>query len=96
MSRLCQSSSAPGFILRHTGLEEAIGANPSPADSIAYAIVALSVGGILPGIVWVRMKNLVAVLIIHAAVNLLPNFAQFAKTFRELATSKLLATFDRS
>lgn len=72
---------APGFILRHAGLEEAIGANPSPADSIAYAIVVLSVGGIFFGIVWARTKNLFAVMIIHAATDLLPNFAQFVKTW---------------
>lgn len=72
---------APGFILRHAGLEEAIGPNPSPTDSIAYAIVVLSVGGILFGIVWARTKNLLAVMIIHAATDLLPNFAQFVKTW---------------
>lgn len=68
---------APGFILRHAGLEEAIGANPSPADSIAYAIVVLSVGGIFFGIVWARTKNLFAVMFIHAATDLLPNLKEF-------------------
>ena len=68
---------APGFILRHAGLEEAIGANPSPADSIAYAIVVLSVSGIFFGIVWARTKNLFAVMFIHAATDLLPNLKEF-------------------
>ena len=81
MALLFGLAHAPGFILRHAGLEEAIGANPSPADSIAYAIVVLSVGGILFGIVWARTKNLFAVMIIHAATDLLPNFAQFVKTW---------------
>ena len=72
---------APGFILRHAGLEDAIGPNPSAADSIAYAIVVLSVSGILFGIVWARTKNLLAVMIIHAATDLLPNFAPFMKTW---------------
>jgi membrane protease YdiL (CAAX protease family) len=81
MALLFGLAHAPGFILRHAGLEEAIGADPSPADSIAYAIVVLSVGGILFGIVWARTKNLFAVIIIHAATDLLPNFAQFAKTW---------------
>lgn len=81
MALLFGLSHAPGFILRHAGLEDAIGANPSPADSIAYAIVVLSVGGILFGIVWARTKNLLAVMIIHAATDLLPNFAQFVKTW---------------
>jgi membrane protease YdiL (CAAX protease family) len=81
MALLFGLSHAPGFILRHAGLEDAIGANPSPADSIAYAIVVLSVSGIFFGIVWARTKNLFAVMIIHAAADLLPNFAHFAKTW---------------
>ena len=81
MALLFGLAHAPGFILRHAGLAEAIGENPSPADSIAYAIVVLSVGGILFGIVWARTKNLFAVMIIHAATDLLPNFAEFLKTW---------------
>jgi len=81
MALLFGLAHAPGFIFRHAGLEEAIGTNPSPADSIAYAIVVLSVGGIVFGIVWARTKNLFAVMIIHATTDLLPNFAQFAKTW---------------
>ncbi len=81
MALLFGLAHAPGFILRHAGLEEAIGTNPSAADSIAYAIVVLSVGGIFFGIVWARTKNLFAVMIIHAATDLLPNFAHFAKTW---------------
>jgi uncharacterized protein len=81
MALLFGLSHAPGFILRHAGLSDAIGANPSAADSIAYAIVVLSVSGIFFGIVWARTKNLFAVMIIHAATDLLPNFAQFAKTW---------------
>jgi membrane protease YdiL (CAAX protease family) len=68
---------APGFILRHAGIEEAIGANPSPSDSIAYAIVVLSVGGIFFGVVWARTKNLLAMMFIHAATDLLPNLKEF-------------------
>jgi uncharacterized protein len=81
MALLFGLAHAPGFILRHAGLEEAIGAHPSAVDSIAYAIVVLSVSGIFFGIVWARTKNLYAVMIIHAATDLLPNFAQFVKTW---------------
>jgi CAAX protease family protein len=72
---------APGFILRHAGLEEAIGPNPSPADSIAYAIVVLSVGGIFFGVVWARTRNLFALMFIHAATDLLPNLKEFVATW---------------
>ncbi len=81
MALLFGLSHAPGFILRHAGLEDAIGANPSVADSIAYSIVVLSVGGISFGVVWARTKNLFAVMIIHAATDLLPNVGQFIKTW---------------
>jgi len=43
--------------------------------------VVLSVGGIFLGIVWARTKNLFAVMIIHAAADLLPNFGQFVNTW---------------
>jgi membrane protease YdiL (CAAX protease family) len=72
---------APGFILRRAGLAEAIGENPSPADAIAYAIVVLSVGGIFFGIVWARTRNLFALMVIHAATDLLPNLKQFVGTW---------------
>ncbi|MFN2622049.1 MAG: lysostaphin resistance A-like protein [Chthoniobacterales bacterium] len=77
MALLFGLTHAPGFILRHAGLEEAIGPDPSPADAIAYAIVILSVGGIFFGIVWARTKNLWAVMFIHAATDLLPNLKRF-------------------
>lgn len=81
MALLFGLAHAPGFILRHAGLEEAIGANPSPADSIAYAIVVLSVGGIFFGIAWARTKSLFAVMFIHAATDLLPNLKEFVKVW---------------
>ena len=48
---------------------------------MAYAIVVLSVAGIFFGIVWARTKNLFAVMFIHAATDLLPNFKQFVSTW---------------
>jgi membrane protease YdiL (CAAX protease family) len=81
MALLFGLAHAPGFILRNAGLEEAIGPNPSVADSIAYAIVVLSLGGIFFGIVWAQTKNLFAVMFIHAATDLLPNVKQFIQTW---------------
>jgi len=51
------------------------------ADAVAYAIVVLSVSGIFFGIVWARTRNLFAVMFIHAATDLLPNFKQFVSTW---------------
>jgi len=81
MALLFGLAHAPGFILRGAGIKEALGANPSVADSIAYAIVILSVGGIFFGIVWARTKNLLAVMFIHAATDLLPNLKHFVETW---------------
>jgi uncharacterized protein len=81
MALLFGLAHAPGFILRRAGLAEAIGENPTSADAIAYAIVVLSVSGIFFGIVWARTRNLFAVMFIHAATDLLPNFKQFVSTW---------------
>ncbi len=81
MSLLFGLAHAPGFILRRAGLAEAIGENPSPVDAVAYAIVVLSVSGIFFGIVWARTRNLFAVMFIHAATDLLPNFKEFVSTW---------------
>lgn len=81
MSLLFGLAHAPGFILRRAGLAEAIGENPSPIDALAYAIVVLSISGIFFGIVWARTRNLFAVMFIHAATDLLPNFKAFVSTW---------------
>jgi membrane protease YdiL (CAAX protease family) len=81
MSLLFGLAHAPGFILRRAGLADAIGENPSPIDALAYAIVVLSISGIFFGIVWARTRNLFAVMFIHAATDLLPNFKEFVSTW---------------
>jgi uncharacterized protein len=81
MALLFGLAHAPGFILRRAGLADAIGESPSAADAIAYAIVVLSIAGIFFGIVWARTRNLFAVMFIHAATDLLPNFKHFASTW---------------
>jgi membrane protease YdiL (CAAX protease family) len=80
MALLFGLAHAPGFILRRAGLSEAIGENPSVIDAVAYAIVVLSISGIFFGIVWARTRNLIALMFIHAATDLLPNFKQFVST----------------
>ena len=81
MALLFGLAHAPGFILRRAGLSEAIGENPSVIDAVAYAIVVLSISGIFFGIVWARTRNLFALMFIHAATDLLPNFKQFISTW---------------
>ena len=72
---------APGFIFRHAGTVEGLGANPSAWDAIAYSVVTLAISGVFLGIVWARTKNLFALIAIHAATDLLPNLPQFVRTW---------------
>jgi len=73
---------APGFIFRQAGGVEGLGPNPSALDAIAYSIVVLSVSGILFGVTWARTKNLFALMLIHAAGDLLPNFVNFVQVWQ--------------
>jgi membrane protease YdiL (CAAX protease family) len=82
MSLVFGSAHAPGFIFRQAGSVEGLGANPSALDAIAYSIVVLSVSGILFGVMWARTKNLFALMLIHAAGDLLPNFANFVQVWQ--------------
>jgi len=81
MSLIFGLAHAPGFIFRHAGEVEGLGPHPGAFDSIAYSIVVLAVSGVTFGIVWARTKNLFALMLIHAAGDLLPNFASFAQTW---------------
>ena len=81
MSLIFGLAHAPGFIFRHAGEVEGLGSNPSAIDAIAYSIVVLAVSGITFGIIWARTKNLFALMLIHAAGDLLPNFGTFVQTW---------------
>lgn len=81
MSLIFGLAHAPGFIFRHAGEVEGLGSNPSAPDAVAYSIVVLAVSGVTFGVIWARTKNLFAVMLIHAAGDLLPNFASFVKTW---------------
>jgi len=81
MSLIFGLAHAPGFIFRHAGEVEGLGSNPSALDAVAYSIVVLAVSGVTFGVIWARTKNLFAVMLIHAAGDLLPNFASFVKTW---------------
>lgn len=81
MSLVFGLAHAPGFIFRHAGEVEGLGSNPNAFDAIAYSIVVIAISGVTFGVIWARTKNLVAVVLIHAAGDLLPNFAGFAQTW---------------
>ena len=72
---------APGFIFRHAGAVEGLGANPTALDAVAYSITILAVSGVFFGVVWARTRNLFALMLIHAAADLFPNFSDFVKAW---------------
>ena len=81
MSLIFGLAHAPGFIFRHAGEVEGLGSNPSALDAVAYSIVVLAISGVTFGVIWARTKNLFAVMLIHAAGDLLPNFGSFVQTW---------------
>lgn len=81
MSLIFGLAHAPGFIFRHAGEVEGLGSNPSALDAIAYSIVVLAISGVTFGVIWARTKNLFALMLIHAAGDLLPNFTAFVQTW---------------
>jgi membrane protease YdiL (CAAX protease family) len=81
MSLIFGLAHAPGFIFRHAAEVEGLGSNPSALHAVAYTIVVLVISGITFGVIWARTKNLFAVMLIHAAGDLLPNFAGFVQTW---------------
>ena len=82
MSLIFGLAHAPGFIFRQAGNVEGLGANPSAPDALAYSVVVLAVSGILFGVIWFRTKNLLVLMLLHAAGDLLPNFSSFIKVWQ--------------
>jgi membrane protease YdiL (CAAX protease family) len=72
---------APGMVLREAGVVEGLGASPDWATAAAYTITVQSVAAFYLGIFWMRTRNLPAVIIIHAATDLMPNLSDFMKPF---------------
>jgi membrane protease YdiL (CAAX protease family) len=72
---------APGMVLRGAGEIEGLGASPDWATAAAYVIVVQSVAAFYVGIFWLRTRNLPAVMIIHAATDLLPSLREFVGPF---------------
>jgi len=81
MSMIFGLAHAPGFIFRQAGELEGLGPHPSSLEAIAYSIVVLAISGITFGVIWARTKNLFALMLIHAAGDLLPNFRSFIRAW---------------
>lgn len=66
---------APGLYFRIGQTIEVIGPSPSPLLAIGYSIVIVSVTGFYLGVLWARTKNLVVLVLVHAAFDLIPMLA---------------------
>lgn len=65
--------------VRFLSIMEALGSSPSLWEAIAYSLVAPSISGVFFGVIRVRTKDLLALMMIQAAEDLLPTLAEFLK-----------------
>ncbi len=72
---------APGFYLRPQATMEALGPHPSVVGAIAYSIALTSLAGLFLGVLWLRTRNFVVVVLVHAAGDLLPGIVPFVAAF---------------
>jgi membrane protease YdiL (CAAX protease family) len=71
----------PGLVLRgHPGVD---GYSTDPIRVIAFTIGVLSPVAVLFGTLWARTRSLLLIVLLHAAVDVLPNLSDFVKTWAE-------------
>ena len=68
-------------VLRGAGTITPAGESPSILLGVGYSVVTLSVTGFFVGIIWARTKNLLVLMFIHAAGDLLTNFGGLVEAF---------------
>jgi membrane protease YdiL (CAAX protease family) len=68
----------PGLYLRGGGEE---GHSASLVQVIAYAVAVLSPAGLFLGFIWARTRSLLLIVLLHGLVDVLPNTADFARTW---------------
>lgn len=73
-------SHVPGLYLREDAAWLGVG-HPTLGWAMAYAIAVLAPPGVFFGILWARTRSLVLVVVVHAAIDLLPNLADFVRTW---------------
>ena len=82
MALLFGLAHAPGLYLRSSLTHEGLGAHPSFLMAVGYSIVVTSVTGFFLGVLWARTRNFAAVVLIHAAGDLLPNLLPMMHSLR--------------
>ncbi len=81
MALLFGLAHAPGFYFRTGKTLEALGPHPSALMAVGYAIVVTSATGFFLGVLWARTRNLLLLMVIHAAGDLVPNLASMLKNW---------------
>ncbi len=81
MALLFGLAHAPGLYYRSGATQEAVGTHPSWLMAIGYSIVITSVAGFFLGVLWARTRNLLLLMIVHAAGDFIPNFVSMLKTW---------------
>jgi len=72
---------APGYVLRSAGVADALGTHPSALDATAYALVVPAVASFLFAFLWLHTRNLYVGILIHAAMDTLPNATRMAQAW---------------
>ncbi len=72
---------APGLYYNSAATQEAVGTHPSWLMAIGYSIVITSVAGFFLGVLWMKTRNLLLVMIVHAAGDFIPNFVPMLKNW---------------
>jgi len=72
---------APGLYYRTGKTLEAVGPHPSWLMAIGYSVVVVSVPGLFMGVLWSRTRNLLLLMTVHAAGDLVPQLAPMLKTW---------------
>ena len=70
---------APGLVLR--GTPDTDGYSTDPIQVVAFTIATLSPVALLFGTLWARTRSLLLLVLLHAAVDVLPNLADFVRTW---------------
>jgi len=70
---------APGLFLR--GTADTDGWSTDPVQVVAFTIATLSPIAVLFGVLWARTRSLLLVVLLHASVDILPNLAEFVRTW---------------
>ncbi len=72
---------APGYYLRWEQNAADLFAEPSLLFALAYSIAVISVSGLFMGVIWLRTRSLLIVMMVHAAGDWLPNVSEMLHTF---------------